>query len=287
MTRAAMPRRCGSSPLTRGTQNPHPHSFALNGSSPLTRGTLEIGRTAHDESRFIPTHAGNTRGRRGSSGGAAVHPHSRGEHCLLDDEVEGANRFIPTHAGNTHAVMSFGVTVDGSSPLTRGTRWSARRRCRRHRFIPTHAGNTFQRDCGARWPPVHPHSRGEHWNAAGRANAFRGSSPLTRGTRLNESAVLLGNRFIPTHAGNTEGSCSVNAVGSVHPHSRGEHSPSCICGSAATGSSPLTRGTRCCSQATMGHRRFIPTHAGNTGCRSRMPARPSVHPHSRGEHVFA
>ena len=91
-------------------------------------------------------------------------------------------------------------------------------------------------------------------------------------------------RFIPARAGNT-GPChwATRAV-SVHPRSRGEHSPSRSSHRRAPGSSPLARGTRAHPPGQPRADRFIPARAGNTGGEAGQGEGPAVHPRSRGEH---
>jgi len=93
-------------------------------------------------------------------------------------------------------------------------------------------------------------------------------------------------RFIPTRAGNTMW-CGIPAPkAAVHPHSRGEHVMPVPAPVTSTGSSPLARGTLVRGPVNNGVFRFIPTRAGNTTRTGSIPSRSSVHPHSRGEHVF-
>ncbi len=216
---------------------------APGGSSPLTRGTPRRLQGRHAQGRFIPTHAGNTVNGTLIEADRTVHPHSRGEHrcsaaaarrrCGSSPLTRGTlvehfratalARFIPTHAGNTHRGMrqrrrtavhphsrgehtsrsTITLTAYGSSPLTRGTLWSAGPTALYWRFIPTHAGNT-PLDMMPTWMrPVHPHSRGEHTALSAAARVACGSSPLTRGTQVSAKVGKSRSRFIPTHAGNT------------------------------------------------------------------------------------
>ena len=196
-------------------------------------------------SRFIPAHAGNTASRRTRSRMWPVHPRSRGEH--------------------ERGVLA-SKCCNGSSPLTRGTRPKGGSDNDKQRFIPAHAGNTSTRTFSAAMSSVHPRSRGEHNRLSFNCGTLSGSSPLTRGTRVNRGTRLNLGRFIPAHAGNTFGSSASSAASSVHPRSRGEH--------------PAGRSPAC---TTM---RFIPAHAGNTHQQGDQYYRPTVHPRSRGEHFW-
>ena len=93
------------------------------------------------KSRFIPTHVGNTTASAEEPFTPPVHPHTRGEHEVRDNDgaliagssphtwgtlsptphLQGHPRFIPTHVGNTYPDLPNGG---------------------RFRFIPTHVGNT-------------------------------------------------------------------------------------------------------------------------------------------------
>ena len=157
------------------------------GSSPLTRGTLLLRGADGLIPRFIPAHAGNTCSRACSTASAPVHPRSRGEHSLLSDVrqwyagssplTRGTHhprlhrrsqlRFIPAHAGNTFSRMAgggitpvhprsrgehenpmlIGISITGSSPLTRGTLQTHTGFLESLRFIPAHAGNTLLITC--------------------------------------------------------------------------------------------------------------------------------------------
>ena len=92
-----------------------------DGSSPHTRGTRKTNVTDPKVLRFIPAHAGNTRGGRPCLISSPVHPRTRGEHQLRYRHNNGPA---------------------GSSPHTRGTHRSNPCHQRCERFIPAHAGNT-------------------------------------------------------------------------------------------------------------------------------------------------
>ena len=115
------------------------------------------------------------------------------------------------------------------------------------RFIPTHVGNTCANMYGIRAEGVHPHTRGEHDIVKIRAAIGSGSSPHTWGTLLSVERQEEHRRFIPTHVGNTD-------------------------------SLPRLR---------PGRGRFIPTHVENTRWPRAREDVPTVHPHTRGEHVDA
>ena len=69
-----------------------------------------------------------------------------------------------------------------------------------------------------------------------------GSSPLTRGKRLNRFVEIVANGLIPAHAGKTAASSWGGRQFPAHPRSRGENMPHIVATACAAGSSPLTRG---------------------------------------------
>ncbi len=111
----------------------------------------------------------------------------------------------------------------GSSPLARGTLDILGYLPFQFRFIPTRAGNTSPCMPVRSAEAVHPHSRGEHGSSSLNIRSCSGSSPLARGTRV-------------------ENTCRCDG-GSVHPHSRGEHDEDHAPSHNIGGSSPLARGT--------------------------------------------
>ena len=113
----------------------------------------------------------------------------------------------------------------------------------------------------------------------------RGSSPLTRGTRLRLESEARRLRFIPAYAGNSRGTEGVTKMAPVHPRLRGEL---CLISTGRRlliGSSPLTRGTQEVKRLRAERLRFIPAYAGNSNTPiNALPFR-AVHPRLRGELV--
>ena len=215
--------------------------------------------------RFIPARAGNTPPARSCASRGAVHPRSRGEHPRL-------------HAPRASA--------SGSSPLARGTHPRSALDGAPFRFIPARAGNTSPHARSLPSPPVHPRSRGEHVGINLELGLDDGSSPLARGTPAGRAPTRPSDRFIPARAGNTRGARATPAARAVHPRSRGEHASALILLAAATGSSPLARGTRLHPGQGRIESRFIPARAGNTRQRISGLRNSPVHPRSRGEHLM-
>ena len=111
---------------------------------------------------------------------------------------------------------------------------------------------------------VHPRLRGELRRAISGASMFAGSSPLTRGTRIDSGQNDRFNRFIPAYAGNSCSNAPVSATIPVHPRLRGELTSRGLPFMVVIGSSPLTRGTLAFDDASYSAARFIPAYAGNS-----------------------
>ena len=254
------------------------------GSSPLTRGKQGLDRLALWEWGLIPAHAGKTLSRMLSLRCRRDHPRSRGANTPRDQHwcsCKGSSpltrgkharvtvkssptRIIPAHAGKTEcaccvghghwahprsrrenasASLSKSLTL-GSSPLTRGKRLTNQDAKLARGLIPAHAGKTRS---PIRWPwPwwAHPRSRGENSGGCEPPQLPRGSSPLTRGKRTDQTGALTEDR--------------------AHPRSRGENFKHGIEAPLDLGSSPLTRGKRASCGSRIDQLRLIPAHAGKT-----------------------
>ena len=174
---------------------------ACAGSSPLTRGTHPSLNVNKSPARFIPAYAGNSILDIVYLPNHSVHPRLRGELISLFD-----------------ADLDF----VGSSPLTRGTRFSRLAFPSLVRFIPAYAGNSTMRVCYMIKITVHPRLRGELIAENAVIVSSTGSSPLTRGTRLLVSILLISSRFIPAYAGNSNMKNNSKNTNPVHPRLRGE-----------------------------------------------------------------
>ena len=73
----------------------------------------------------------------------------------------------------------------------------------------------------------------------------------------------------------------------VHPRLRGELSINFVGHVTISGSSPLTRGTRCAPVSKRPQLRFIPAYAGNSCCPWIPGATGPVHPRLRGELTYS
>ena len=234
----------------------------MRGSSPLTRGKLGRDPCTSCAARLIPAHAGKTPAFQGQTKRLRAHPRSRGENGPLPAQ---------------------GMTLEGSSPLTRGKLPGPRNRPPGRRLIPAHAGKTPRRR-RRRWcPAAHPRSRGENRRAEIEQVGAPGSSPLTRGKLVAYTHGLGQVRLIPAHAGKTTRSTPSSGTVSAHPRSRGENYQAHATALQAGGSSPLTRGKPIAPRSWGRKWRLIPAHAGKTTAYCQDCPAQTAHPRSRGE----
>ena len=112
-----------------------------------------------------------------------------------------------------------------------------------------------------------------------------GSSPLTRGKRLQGNADAVTSGLIPAHAGKTGSAARSSGALRAHPRSRGENPIGRMVAGGAPGSSPLTRGKRPTGSHPRAVSGLIPAHAGKTRLRASWALRTWAHPRSRGENV--
>ena len=276
--RAAHPRSRGENALCCAGVGEYP------GSSPLTRGKQDPYYDALDATRLIPAHAGKTSGCKTVIARSPAHPRSRGENSrrsspssrqsasspLTRGKLFSRSRrrsgsgLIPAHAGKTQGLctchchspahprsrgencvaVNVNSDLNGSSPLTRGKRLVCAACASVERLIPAHAGKTnpCREDAGPR--PAHPRSRGENAAYFWMSLYVVGSSPLTRGKRHSPYCRRPPGRLIPAHAGKTASPTRRSPPTAAHPRSRGENSQAKTIPARGPGSSPLTRGKR-------------------------------------------
>ena len=157
--------------------------------------------------------------------------------------------------------------TSGSSPHTRGTRHKCAHRLSACRFIPAYAGNARRGVFHLPPGPVHPRIRGERGASVPVVGSAGGSSPHTRGTRVEVRARRFMMRFIPAYAGNASTFIRSAIAHPVHPRIRGERYWMGVAFVMRIGSSPHTRGTPPSRSSRPSHRWFIPAYAGNAhGC---------------------
>ena len=173
---------------------------------------------------------------------SADHPRIRGEHAAEACECHLLCRIIPAYAGSTRALSPGGVFSAGSSPHTRGARYPADARRRRHRIIPAYAGSTSCRCPAPRSLADHPRIRGEHLAVGQVLGVAGGSSPHTRGAHGDAAGGCHGLGIIPAYAGSTQDRLLFHVGVGDHPRIRGEHGPPREAPTMPEGSSPHTRG---------------------------------------------
>ena len=215
----------------------------LPGSSPHTRGAPGRTPLDRHAGGIIPAYAGSTKHPRLRRRARRDHPRIRGEHSDLrvvcheipgsSPHTRGARRpvdaqpgpagIIPAYAGSTamsvwavftasdhprirgehpQAIL-LGALAVGSSPHTRGARSRNSQQDSEGRIIPAYAGSTAarRRFCGS--SADHPRIRGEHDGRGQFDGQATGSSPHTRGARVQHQPVKAQPRIIPAYAGST------------------------------------------------------------------------------------
>ena len=251
--------RCGG--CRRRARAVHPHvrgAHALEtGAATGTRGPSPRAWGSHHDSnapgrglRSIPTCVGLTthQGRSASSG--PVHPHVRGAHLPVIDELERSPGPSPRAWGS----LPPGRTCPG--PV---------------RSIPTCVGLTGPGRGTGRAPAVHPHVRGAHRAPPRGGRDRRGPSPRAWGSRHRRGRLGRAARSIPTCVGLTVLVGGTIGPSPVHPHVRGAHGSGAVGGHHSSGPSPRAWGSPA-EQGQHGRRlRSIPTCVGLTRTPGRTP----------------
>ena len=111
-----------------------------------------------------------------------------------------------------------------------------------------------------------------------------GSSPLSRGIRVERLVPISTHRIIPALAGNTPRVRNARGLSRDHPRSRGEYPSSDGVAGIDEGSSPLSRGIRLIRHIQLKSPGIIPALAGNTGAGEGCEGTDGDHPRSRGEY---
>ena len=154
----------------------------------------------------------------------------------------------------------------GSSPLTRGKRGDAPACAAFFGLIPAHAGKTSYFADVRKAGQAHPRSRGENAALDEEGAGVEGSSPLTRGKPGDTVPRSPNTGLIPAHAGKTRRASSCGLTTAAHPRSRGENGLGRGRAGRQRGSSPLTRGKPLGPASGIAVLGLIPAHAGKTGC---------------------
>ena len=215
--------------------------------------------------------------------GRGSSPHTRGALVFAyPTSIQDGDH--PRIRGEHHAASLVSQSIHGSSPHTRGAPSVEGRLDARAGIIPAYAGSTAVAEMAQwRWWD-HPRIRGEHDVYDMVTARGRGSSPHTRGARLQLSNDHLVHGIIPAYAGSTGHDRLGRPRGKDHPRIRGEHQQNYSKLFTSPGSSPHTRGARPRCVHCPRSLRIIPAYAGSTGRRTARPRPESDHPRIRGEH---
>ena len=254
-------------PRSRGEYRSAPSTPKTHvGSSPLSRGIRKQAWQNRCQTGIIPALAGNTNSCGGSIMRWTDHPRSRGEY------------YVKT---------LFGRVRYGSSPLSRGIRTGPAPRSPPAGIIPALAGNTPSHRPANPSSPDHPRSRGEYEDWCRGEDHHNGSSPLSRGIRLIGPSNQIHIRIIPALAGNTYNTLAGTVDDAwIIPALAGNTSQRFGGLVVWSGSSPLSRGIRCCVWKSLHWSRIIPALAGNTLDSGTNTGKHRDHPRSRGEYEF-
>ena len=213
------------------------------GSSPRMRGKRLHFRARTGQRRIIPAHAGQT-----------VMPLA--ESCPNPDH--------PRACGANPQLFTDTDFMFGSSPRMRGkpVRDMALRRPRR--IIPAHAGQTPRRRPAAVARTDHPRACGANPDLSNSMAFDAGSSPRMRGKPDNFDFLDNGARIIPAHAGQTIERPCARHMAADHPRACGANFVSSQMNAVTCGSSPRMRGKHEMRRSSVGSRRIIPAHVGQT-----------------------
>ena len=170
----------------------------------------------------------------------------------------------------------------GSSPRMRGKPPRSDKCQRVRRIIPAHAGQTFVIGARGLGKTDHPRACGANVSVWLWTPSATGSSPRMRGKPGANGAVVMGERIIPAHAGQTPRPRATPTARTDHPRACGANSAGRPSNILQSGSSPRMRGkperlfVRACRP------RIIPAHAGQTAPGHRTISRCSDHPRACG-----
>ncbi len=202
---------------------------------------------------------------------APVHPPARG-----DDDGHlvgvGAARGSPPRPWGRFQTRTRNPLDDGSPPRPWG-------RCVVEclvvavgRFTPTPVGTiSWPTASTGRWS-VHPHARGDDKTAARVQRALLGSPPRPWGRLSSPQLAGMAIRFTPTPVGTITSRAGSTAVGTVHPHARGDDGIRDCRHVYVVGSPPRPWG-RCISRGLSSRStRFTPTPVGTILDYTTLPA---------------
>ena len=175
----------------------------LTGSSPRSQGALVDDPLGREAGGIIPAFAGSTPSALTSQGRNRDHPRVRGEHSISPQAPRWTVGSSPRSRG-AHTDSDDGDDVDG--------------------IIPAFAGSTVSPASSCQMCRDHPRVRGEHRVLMMRDDGIQGSSPRSRGARVQLGAFLPAVGIIPAFAGSTASLITGRSSMRDHPRVRGEHS---------------------------------------------------------------
>ena len=141
---------------------------------------------------------------------------------LISCQARSKSRFIPAYAGNSYSLQIEEPSIAVHPRLRGELGYDSKNIMHWLRFIPAYAGNSIKAAVSASKQTVHPRLRGELKLTVLTLRSETGSSPLTRGTRLEDYEEGVECRFIPAYAGNSCFSVFALNPSTVHPRLRGE-----------------------------------------------------------------
>ena len=149
-------------------------------------------------------------------------PHTRGAPVVF--EHQGSRHgIIPACAGSTREHPSLSA-INWDHPRIRGEHLDETFYVSfRTGIIPAYAGSTARARVSPLLTRDHPRIRGEHPGSTESAPLVGGSSPHTRGARLQGVRRVLLAGIIPAYAGSTSEKIPQLFAGGDHPRIRGEH----------------------------------------------------------------
>ena len=277
------------------------------GSPPRTWGKWMPKMSAYRLPWFTPTHVGKICCGRPCPGPHPVHSHARGENTRIQalfpwiagspprtwGKSVGVHlhflqlRFTPTHVGKMRCRPS-PSRHPPVHPHARGENvLHAAAQGFGPRFTPTHVGKIMSSARKMAGVTVHPHARGENVVIEERRHVKGGSPPRTWGKSCSLVDSERFSRFTPTHVGKMPYSTRFTAIGTVHPHARGENLGVVLAAGNAVGSPPRTWGKCRALECGVEKFRFTPTHVGKMHDELAAAGLVAVHPHARGENGTA
>ena len=151
------------------------------------------------------------------------------------------------------------------------------------RTIPTCVGTTSAFFVPFFSKTDHPHVRGDNYHTQAKHMLPHGPSPRAWGQRKTPPSCYVAPRTIPTCVGTTKSSSLRKRASKDHPHVRGDNIRVAQVTKLVVGPSPRAWGQLQMGSAAEKRQRTIPTCVGTTFSGAAGAARPTDHPHVRGD----